>query len=225
MKHITVLLAEDHSIVREGLRSLLELSRDFEVVGEAANGRQAVELALKLRPAVVVMDVAMPMLNGFEATRQILMSAPSTRVLVLSAHSDDEYVAKMAAIGAAGYLLKQNSGEMLVRAIKEIAAGRPYFCPSISKRMDVSRRKAREAGDRPDKPRAALTSREAEVLQLVAEGMANKQVAVALGISIKTVEKHRQKLMEKLNIHDTAGLTRHAISTGVIENSIQDTTD
>lgn len=225
MKRITVLLVEDHSIVREGLRALLELRPDFEVIGEASNGRQAVELALKLRPAVVVMDVAMPALNGFEATRQILAAAPDTKILVLSAHSDDEYVAHMAALGAAGYLVKQNSGEMLVRAIKEIAAGRPCFCPAISKRMDVSRRKTREAGGRPGKPRAALTMREAEVLQLVAEGAANKQVASTLAISIKTVEKHRQNLMDKLDIHDTAGLTRYAISTGVIENRIQKTTD
>ena len=221
MKPITVLLAEDHAIVREGLRSLLTVGSDFEVVGEAKTGREAVELARKLHPAVVVMDIAMPLLNGFEATRQILHDAPETKVLVFSAHSDVEYVARMIAIGAAGYLVKQNSGQVLVHAIKEIAKGNPYFSPAISKRLRDVARKSRESGASGSKPRSPLTSREAEVLQLVAEGAANKQVAAELGISIKTVEKHRQQLMDKLDIHDTAGLTRHAIATGVIESCIQ----
>jgi DNA-binding NarL/FixJ family response regulator len=202
----------------------LELSREFDVVGEAATGREAVELARKLRPTVVVMDIAMPVLNGFEATRQILLAAPATKVLVLSAHSDDEYVAHMAAVGASGYLVKQNSGQVLVRAIREIAAGRPYFSPSILKRLRDAEQQARERGAAGAKPKRPLTSREAEVLQLVAEGAANKQVAAELGISIKTVEKHRQQLMDKLGIHDTAGLTRYAIGAGVIESSVQGTT-
>jgi len=221
MKRITVLLAEDHAIVREGLRSLLELGGDVEVVGEAATGRQAVDLARKLRPAVVVMDIAMPVLNGFEATRQILHAVPETKVLVLSAHSDDEYVAHMAAVGASGYVVKQNSGQVLVHAVKEIASGRPYFSPSISKRVRDAERKAGGGVTARALPRRPLTAREAEVLQLVAEGAANKQVAAELGISIKTVEKHRQQLMDKLDIHDTAGLTRYAISTGIIESSVQ----
>ena len=225
MKRITVLLAEDHDIVREGLRSLLELSGDFDVVGEASNGREAVALTQKLKPTVVVMDIAMPLLNGFEATRQILLAAPETKVLVLSAHSDDEYVARMAEVGASGYLVKQNSGQVLVHAVKEIASGRAYFSSSILKRVENAARKSRENGTEPGTPKRPLTSREAEVLQLVAEGAANKQVAAELGISIKTVEKHRQQLMDKLDIHDTAGLTRHAIATGVIENSIQVTAD
>jgi DNA-binding NarL/FixJ family response regulator len=224
MKKITVLLAEDHSIVREGLRSLLELGGDFEVVGEAATGRQAVALARKLRPTVVVMDIAMPLLNGFEATRQVLLAAPGTKVLVLSAHSDDEYVEHMAAVGAAGYLVKQNSGQVLVQAIKEIASGRTFFSKSISLRKGKAERRARESGSVRGKPRRPLTGREAEVLQLVAEGAPNKQIAAELGISVKTVEKHRQQLMDKLDIHDTAGLTRHAIANGVIESTIQKTT-
>ncbi|MDR0901711.1 MAG: response regulator transcription factor [Opitutaceae bacterium] len=224
MRQITVLLAEDHAIVREGLRSLLALEPGFEVVGEASDGRHAVELARKLCPLVVVMDIAMPALNGFEATRQILLAAPATKVLVLSAHSDDEYVAKMAALGASGYLVKQNSGQVLVRAIKEIVAGRPYFSASILKRLRDAARRAGGTGEPRVKPGQLLTTREAEVLQLVAEGAANKQVAAELGISIKTVEKHRQQLMNKLNIHETAGLTRHAIATGVIESSVQVTT-
>jgi DNA-binding NarL/FixJ family response regulator len=225
MNKITVLLAEDHDIVREGLRSLLKLSGDFEVVGEASSGRQAVEMTLRLRPTVVVMDIAMPRLNGFEATRQILLEAPETRILVLSAHSGDEYVARMAEVGAAGYLVKQNSGQVLVQAVKEVAKGRPYFSASILQRIGNAKRKSLESGAAPGKTMRPLTAREAEVLQLVAEGAANKQVASELGISIKTVEKHRQQLMDKLDIHDTAGLTRHAIETGVIESSIQATTD
>jgi DNA-binding NarL/FixJ family response regulator len=182
-------------------------------------------MAKKLTPAVVVMDIAMPLLNGFEATRQILLAEPGTKVLVLSAHSDDEYVSHMVAVGASGYLVKQNSGQALVGAIKHIAAGHTYFSPSIAKRLGDAERRSREGGAVRGKPARPLTAREAEVLQLVAEGAANKQVAAELGISTKTVEKHRQQLMDKLNIHDTAGLTRHAIATGVIENSIQATND
>lgn len=224
MKRITVLLAEDHAMVREGLRSLLNLNAGFDVVGEAETGREAVELSRKLHPTVVVMDVAMPILNGFEATRQILHSSPSTRILVLSAHSDSEYVTQMIAAGAAGYLLKQNSGQVLIHALTEIAGGHPYFSPAIAKRLAVAERKHRDSGAPFVTPKRPLTAREAEVLQLVAEGAANKQIAAELGISIKTVEKHRQQLMNKLDIHDTAGLTRHAIATGVIESSVQMTT-
>jgi DNA-binding NarL/FixJ family response regulator len=224
MKRITVLLAEDHAIVREGLRSLLRFEHEIEIVGEATTGREAVELARKLCPTVVIMDIAMPLLNGFEATRQILQASPGVKVLVLSAHSDDEYVAHMSAVGASGYLVKQNSGQTLVEAIKQVAAGRTYFSPSIAKRMGDAERRSRESGAARGKPLRPLTAREAEVLQLVAEGAANKQVAAELGISTKTVEKHRQQLMDKLNIHDTAGLTRYAIATGVIENRVQVTT-
>jgi DNA-binding NarL/FixJ family response regulator len=223
MKRITVLLAEDHEIVREGLRSLLGSGGEFAVVGEASNGRQAIDLARKFHPNVVVIDISMPLLNGFEATRQILLAAPDTRVLVLSAHGDDEYVARMAAVGASGYMVKQNAGQILVHAIKEIANGRSYFSPSIAKRLAVAERKSRESGSARGKPTQALTltAREVEVLKLVAEGAANKQIAAELGISTKTVEKHRQQVMDKLDIHDTAGLTRHAIATGVVKNSTQ----
>jgi DNA-binding NarL/FixJ family response regulator len=222
MKPITVLLAEDHMIVREGLRALLKLETDIEVIGEAENGRQAVELARKLCPDLVVMDIAMPSLNGMEATRQILQAQPGIKVLILSAHSDDAYVALVMAIGASGYLIKQTAAHILPRAIREIHRGSTFFSPIIAKRRNHHRQKAQERGElRTAKDTEQLTSRESEVLQLIAEGRANKETAEELQISIKTVEKHRQSLMNKLNIHDTAGLTRHAIAAGIIESSVQ----
>lgn len=221
-KQITVLIAEDHAIVRQGLCALLNTDGHFKTVGEAKTGREAVELAQALRPDVILMDIAMPELNGLEATRQILTANPAANVIILSAHSDDEYVERTTSAGVCGFLEKQTSAEILTKAITEVAKGNKFFSPSITKRLPQEKSKVRgrdgfvkRAGIRP------LTSRESEVLQLVAEGSANKQVAAALGISIKTVEKHRQHLMDKLNIHDTAGLTRYAISAGVIESSVQ----
>src|SRR5664280_1648976 len=219
MKRITVLLAEDHQIVREGFRSLLKTESDIEVVGEAQTGRQAVALAKQLRPAVVVMDIAMPLLNGLEATRQIRKAIPGTKVLMLSAHSDDAYVEQAIAFGAVGFLLKQTSAHDLSRAIREAHKGNTFFSPSIAKRLH--NQKAPKGAGSLRKRVARLSPREMEVLQLIAEGEANKQVAGELGISIKTVEKHRQSLMQKLNIHDVAGLTRYAIGAGIIESSVQ----
>ncbi len=220
-KRITVLLAEDHTVVREGLRTLLEAEGDIKVIGEAETGRQAVGLAKKLRPAVVVMDIAMPLLNGLEATRQILKAVPGAKVLILSAHSDDAYVEEVIALGAAGYLLKQTSAHVLSKAVREVQKGNTFFSPSIARRLHNHYEPSPQAGGRVRKKGARLSSREVEVLQLIAEGQANKQVAEELGISVKTVEKHRQRLMEKLNIHDTAGLTRYAIAGGIIESSVQ----
>jgi DNA-binding NarL/FixJ family response regulator len=220
-KPITVLLAEDHEIVRQGLRKLLEAERDITVVGEAATGRQAVALARKLRPAVVVMDIAMPLLNGLEATRQIRKAVPDTKVLVLSAHSDEAYVEQMTALGAAGYLLKQTSADVLATAIREVHKGTVFFSPAMVKRLHNHYEKSPDHPGLRKKQETCLTSREREVLQLIAEGQPNKKVAAELGISVKTVEKHRQSLMRKLDIHDTAGLTRHAIASGIIESSVQ----
>jgi DNA-binding NarL/FixJ family response regulator len=221
MKRITVLLAEDHMIVREGFRKMLELEADLEVVGEAQDGRQAVVLAKKLRPAVVLMDIAMPQLNGLEATRQLLKLLPATKVLMLSAHSDDAYVKNATDSGAVGFLLKQTSAHDVCRAIREVNAGKTFFSPSIAKHFNrLNPLLSGRTGTLNSKV-AQLTSREMEVLQLIAEGKANKETADELGIGIKTVEKHREHLMEKLDIHDTAGLTRYAISAGIIESSVQ----
>ena len=222
MKPITVLLAEDHMIVREGLRALLSLEDDIEVVGEAENGRVAVELTRKLFPAVVVMDIAMPLLNGLEATRQILRSMPDTRVLILSAHSDDAYVERVMSLGASGYLIKQTAAHILPQAIREVQKGELFFSPAVSRRFHHHKQRAQARGElAPNDEAARLTPREMEVLQLIAEGKANKETADELDISVKTVEKHRQKVMEKLNIHDTASLTRYAIEAGIIESSLQ----
>jgi DNA-binding NarL/FixJ family response regulator len=220
MKQITILIAEDHTIVREGFRRMLELEGDLEVVGEAQDGRQAVEMVKKLHPDVVLMDVAMPMLNGLEATRQVIKALPATKVLILSAHGDLAYVTNAMESGAAGFLLKRSSAHEVCRAIREAHQGKTFFNPSISKRLDHF--------DPPSSGRTGmikktteLTSREMEVLQLVAEGKANKETAAELGIGTKTVEKHRGHLMQKLDIHNTAGLTRYAIGAGVIESGIQ----
>jgi DNA-binding NarL/FixJ family response regulator len=221
MKRIAVLLAEDHMIVREGLRALLEAEDDIEVVGEAETGRQAIQLVKKLRPAVVLMDIAMPRLNGLEATRRILKAVPATRVLILSAHGDDEYVRQAVMLGAAGYLIKQTSADLLSRAIREVQKGNTFFSPSIADRLRGLSLELPDGRGALKGKKSALSSREAEVLQLIAEGKANKQVARELGISVKTVEKHRQHLMRKLDLHDTAGLTRYAIAAGIIESRVQ----
>ena len=220
MEKIKVLLADDHTVVRQGLRVLLEAEPDIAIVGEAETGRQALRLALKLLPDVVVMDVAMPLLNGLEATRQILKEVPTVRVLILSSYSDDEYVHQVTEAGAVGYLLKQTAAADLIRAIREAKKGNAFFSPAISKRLLENYREAFLGGVPVGTRTNRLTSREAEVLQLVAEGKVNKQIAIELCLSIKTVEKHRQNVMNKLNIHDVAGLTRHALAKGIIESNV-----
>jgi DNA-binding NarL/FixJ family response regulator len=192
------------------------------VVGEAETGRKAVELTRKLHPAVVIMDIAMPQLNGLEATRQILKVEPKTKVLILSAHGDDAYVEQVTALGASGFLLKQTSAHILARAVRKVQEGSTFFDPSIARRLRLHpHEKSSDRKKSIGRKGLGLTSREVEVLQRIAEGEANKQIAAGLGISIKTVEKHRDNLMKKLNIHDTAGLTRYAISAGIIESSVQ----
>ena len=221
MKKINVLLAEDHTIVREGLHKMLELDPDLAVIGEARDGRQAVTMATELRPDVVLMDIAMPGLNGLEATRQLVKTCPDIRILILTAHNDDAYVQKAIDCGASGFLLKQTSANDVCGAIHKVHMGEKLFSSSIAKRLV---RNDPHASGRPSslqKTKTTLTSREMEVLQLIAEGKANKETAADLNISIKTVEKHRSSLMEKLNIHDTASLTRHAIAAGIIESSVQ----
>jgi DNA-binding NarL/FixJ family response regulator len=221
MKRITILLADDHQIVREGYQALLKRERDLKVVGHAATGRQAVELASKHRPDVVVMDIAMPLLNGLEATRQIRRDFPSTKVLILSAHSDAAYVEQASRLGAAGFLLKQACSDNLATAIREVQKGNTFFSPAISMRLSGRPPASPNREGRHKKKTNRLSSREVEVLQLIAEGKLNKQVAAELGVSFKTVDKHRQHLMAKLDIHDIAGLTRYAIAEGIIESNVR----
>jgi DNA-binding NarL/FixJ family response regulator len=216
MSNISVLLVDDHNIVRQGLRALFSAEGDIAIVAEAQTGREAVQLALKHHPEIVVMDLAMPLLNGWEATRQILKAVPSAKIVVLSTYGDDDHIQQAIAAGAAAYLLKQTAAADLVKAIREVRKGNAYFSPAIAKRLREQTCQT-EPGETIKTPDAELTPREAEVLQLIAEGFANKQIAAELGLSVKTVEKHRQQVMQKLNIHDIAGLVRHAAAKGIIE--------
>jgi len=200
---------------------LLEHESDIEVIGEAETGRQAVTKVKSLRPAVVVMDIAMPLLNGLEATRQIHKDHPETKVLILSAHGEDAYAEEAAAFGAVGFLIKQSSAHTLAQAIREVQKGNKFFRTSTSKRIEKLRLGVVDRGGDLRKKRNLLSSREVEVLQLIAEGKPSKQMATELGVSFKTVDKHRQHLMGKLNIHDVASLTRYAIDEGIIESHVR----
>jgi DNA-binding NarL/FixJ family response regulator len=219
-KKISVLLVEDHVVVRQSLSKLLEAEGRCRVVGHARTGREAVDLARSLRPDVILMDIALPVLNGYSATQQILAANPAAKVLVLSAHSENAFVDRMTAAGAVGFLEKQNSAAIVIHAIHEAAQGKKVFSPAIAKRMAAVRNLFRDRHGLPKKGGPRLSPRETEVLQLVAEGQSNKEAAATLAISTKTVEKHRQRLMNKLHIHDTAGLTRYAMVHGIIESSV-----
>jgi len=209
---IRILLADDHKITRQGLRSLLEKELDMEVVAEAQDGRTAVLLVRQVWPNLVIMDVSMPDLNGVEATRQIVAAAPNVKVIALSMHSDTLFVAEMLKSGANGYLLKDCAFEELARAIRTVMEGKTYLSPSISGVVvdDYLHQLSKTTLSSSD----VLTSREREVLQLLAEGKTTKQIALKLHISIKTVETHRRQIMEKLNIHSVAELTKYAIRKG-----------
>ena len=210
MGTISVLLVDDHPVVRQGLRALLETSHDIVITAEAGDGREAVEQAKKHKPAVVLMDLALPGMNGIEATRQIAAEVPGTRVLMLSTYSHDESVSRAVQAGASGYLLKQTATNDLVEAIRSVQRGARYFSPTIARRLHNRFPQGIETGRRPKETRS-LTTRESEVLQLIADGYSNKEIGSELGISVKTVEKHRQQVMNKLGIHETAGLTRYAM--------------
>jgi DNA-binding NarL/FixJ family response regulator len=218
-KRVSVGIADDHTFIREALRSVLSTEEGIEVIGEAENGRKAVEMAVAERPDVVLMDIGMPRLNGLEAARQIRQSAPEVRVVLLTAFGNDHYIQQVMDGDIDAYILKDSPSNLVTHAIHEVAAGRKFYSPSISHR--IRKIVAESPASNGSKPVVKLTGREIEVLQLIAEGAANKQIAGELGISIKTVEKHRQNLMDKLHIHETASLTRYAISSGVIDNMVQ----
>lgn len=206
-----MILADDHTIVRKGFRMLLEHEPDFNVLGEAANGREAVEMALRLKPTVVLMDIMMPELNGFQATQRLRLMDDTVRVLIVSMYSSQDHVHQVIQSGASGYLLKHCAPKDLVSAVREVAKGKTYFTPTVSRQ--VLEFKKRYRTDRA----SILTTREFEVLQMVAEGKTNKEIGGSLYISVKTVEKHRQRLMDKLGIHDVAGLTRYAVARGIVD--------
>lgn len=206
---IRIALADDHNVVRQGLRALLEGVKDFRVVGEARDGKEMVELVFREKPDVAVIDLAMPSLNGVEATRRIVRDMPAVRVLVLSMYTGEEYVREALAAGAAGYLVKDSAADDLVEAIRLVAKGSQFLSPAIA-------HLAQPPGKGTASPLDRLTSREREVLQLIAEGNSNKEIAARLSLSVKTIEAHRTNLMTKLDIHDTASLTRFAIARGLV---------
>ena len=211
---LTLLLADDHTIVRQGLRALLEAESDFRLAGEADDGLQAVRLAERAEPDVVVMDLMMPGLNGLEASRQILRRRPRTHLVILSMHSDVAYAAEAVRAGVGGYVLKEACAEELVQAIRAVAAGKRYFSPPLNEGMIENY--LRQAEDRPADPYRALTEREREVLQLTAEGHSGVEVAGRLFISPRTVESHRASLMRKLGVHNQKELVRYAVQRGLV---------
>jgi two-component system response regulator NreC len=210
----TIVLADDHRIVRQGLRALLQAEPDLRLVGETGDGLEAVQLARRLQPDVVVLDLMMPSINGLEATRQISESCPQTRVIILSMHADEAYVLESLRNGAAGYVLKDSSADDLVRAVREVVAGRRYLSAPLSERANEAYiQKARET---PLDPYEKLTSREREVLHLAAEGHSSSEIAERLSISSRTVETHRANMMRKLDLHSQTDLIRYALKRGII---------
>ena len=212
METIRVLLADDHKLVREGIRSLLEEISGVEIVGEAGDGREAVRLVEKHEPDLVLTDIAMPGLNGLEVTRHLTKTFPQVRVVILTMYADDEHVYLALRAGAAGYLLKAAAREELELAIRAVARGDTYLSPPISKPLIMEHRHGTQVG-----PPRGLSSRQTQVLQLIARGKTTKQIALELNISVKTVESHRMQLMDRLEIHDIPGLVRFAIKVGLVE--------
>ena len=212
---LRILLADDHTLVRQGLRKVLEERPEWQVIAEAGDGREAVRLAEQFKPDVCVLDIAMPLLNGIEATRQIARRVPATRILVLSMYSDEAYVAQILQAGAAGYILKDSADVDLIQAVSEVARGKSFFSPPIARVMldDYVRQLADKGiSDRFD----SLSDREREVFQLIAEGKVNKEIAALLSISLSTVETHRARIMEKLDLHSAAEIVLYAVRRGVI---------
>lgn len=215
MSKIRILLADDHAVMRTGLRLVLERQSDFEVVGEASDGREAVALTQQHKPEVVVMDVTMPNLNGIEAARQVSGSMPNVGIVMLSMHSDEAYVLRALKAGARGYLLKESAESDLIAAIRAVNAGKAFFSPAVSRMLVedyVRQLQDREIEDSYE----LLTTREREILQLIAEGKSNKEIAAILNLSLYTIETHRGNLMEKLNLHTVPELILYAVRKGVI---------
>jgi DNA-binding NarL/FixJ family response regulator len=217
---IRVLLADDHQVVREGLRLLLESANDIEIIGEAADGRQAVEMVRRLTPDVVVLDIVMPHLTGLEALRQIRRECPTVKALMLTSYESEDFRTQSMEGGASAYVAKHSGAAILLAAIRQAAQGKSASDRSASDTAADQRPNGSLKDSVAQKNPARLTRRQAEVLQLVAEGYANKQMAAELGISTKTVEKHRQQMMNKLHIHEIAGLTRYAVQRHLVNSSL-----
>jgi two-component system response regulator NreC len=215
MSEIRILLADDHTVIRSGLRLLLERQRDFRVVAEAEEGRQAVELSQANQPDVVVMDIAMPLLNGIEATRQIVARNPHAAVVVLSMHSDESYVLRALKAGARAYLLKDSAEQDLICAIRAVSVGKSFFSPAIRKTLAEDHVRQLEQRGMVDSYEL-LTTREREILQLIAEGKANKEISLLLNLSTYTVETHRSHILQKLNLHSVPELILYAVRKGII---------
>lgn len=216
MAKIRVLLADDHAIVREGVKMILAKESDFEVVGEADDGRQALQLVERLKPHVVVMDISMPGMSGIEATQQVKEAHPNVNVLALTMHEDESYVFKLLRSGASGYVLKRAAAQDLVQAVRAAAKGEAFLYPSVARKVVEDYLKRVEAGENRDRY-DGLTDREKEILTLIAQGQSNQEIARKLYISIKTVQTHRAHILEKLGLHDRTELVRYAIRKGLIE--------
>jgi two-component system response regulator NreC len=216
VSRIRVLVADDHTIVRQGLVSLLQAEQEIEVIGQAADGLEAISQAVALRPDIVVLDITMPRLSGLDTARRIREAQPQCRILVLTMHDDEEYVLKMTRVGASGYIVKDGAAAELIEAIRSLAAGRTYFAGRVSRLPGTALRANAHATNNVH-PLASLTNREREVFQLVAAAKTNPQIAKLLGLSPKTVDNHRTRLMEKLGIHSTAELVRFAARHGLLE--------
>lgn len=215
MSTVRIVIADDHEVVRKGLRSLLEEQHDVEIVGEASNGREAVDKVAVLKPDVVVLDIGMPELNGLEATRQIVKATPRTEVLILTVFETEEVIREVLRAGARGYVLKSDAGRLLVSAIEAVSAHKPFFTSRVSE-LVLAGFLSGESRPESESSGLPLTPREREVLQLLAEGKTNKDVAAALGIGLKTVETHRMNLMSKLGLHSVVDLVRYAIRNGIV---------
>lgn len=214
MRKIKLLLADDHAVVRSGLRMLLEAQTDMEIVGEAENGREAVDLAQELHPDIILMDILMPELNGIEATRLVKEAVPDTAVLALTMYEDDQYFFEMLKAGASGYIPKRAAPDDLVTAIRTVYQGEVFLYPSLAARLVQGYVKQDMPGS--SSPQDNLTDREREVLILIADGLTNAEIAGRLGISVKTVDRHRENLMHKLNLHSRVDLVKYAIKHGLI---------
>ena len=213
---ITVLIADDHNIVRQGLKSLIETDGDIKIVGEARNGEEAVRAVAKLKPNILLLDIAMPVMHGLEAARKIRAHSPDTQFVILSSYSEPGEVDAALDAGVLGYVMKETASSELLKAIREAHRGRAFFSAPVSGRILQRNRDAALRGRAPGDRAPRLTERETQVISLIAKGRANKQIADVLGISIKTVEKHRQALMDKIHIHEAAGLTRYAIESNLV---------